>query len=78
MSPEDEVDLRMEAEGPASWEPCTVFQVLKEIVRDHKMRPALRYKKVYGWSLSMDNDSNREVKAAIESPSDAVIIDYHV
>ena len=40
-----EVDLRMEAEGPGSWEPRTVFQVLEETVNRYNDRPALRYKR---------------------------------
>jgi len=35
----------MEAEGPASWEPRTVFQVLEETVKKNSDRPAIRYKR---------------------------------
>ena len=45
MDIDGEVDLRMEAEGPGSWEPRTVFQVLEETVSKYNDRPALRYKR---------------------------------
>jgi len=35
----------MEAEGPGSWEPRTVFQVLEETVKKNSDRPAIRYKR---------------------------------
>lgn len=41
-----EVDIRLEKEGPASWEPKTVFQVFEETVKKHGTRPALHFKKV--------------------------------
>lgn len=40
-----EVDLRMEDEGPGSWQPRTVFQVLEDTVQRHGHRPALKFKK---------------------------------
>jgi len=45
VKPDGEVDLRMEAEGPGSWEPRTVFQVLEETVKKNSDRPAIRYKR---------------------------------
>jgi len=41
-----EVDIRLEAEGPASLKPVTVFQVLEETVKKYGDRAAMRYKRV--------------------------------